>query len=510
LRATRQVDRRLAFSGDHTVIALAGATGSGKSSLFNAISGTQLALPGVKRPTTGRAMAAVWGRTMPDDLLDWMEVPLRHRLDAGATQLDGLVLLDLPDHDSTAVSHRTEVDRLVRLVDGLIWVLDPQKYADNALHEGYLSRFSAYADVMLVVLNQSDKLSPIDLAAAREHLRTLLSAEGLDKAKVLTTSALTGDGVAALQAEVAALVKTKRLAAARLLHDVEAGALALSGDLNRNRNRRVSDERAGKLVAALSSAAGVAQVSDAVRQSTRIRGGVATGWPLLSWIGRLRPDPLKRLHLGALLPGTRVTATSDSTVNAADNTAQRTALRSSDVQRAQVSTALRDLSDDVSPGLSLGWAKAIRQASLSHEAALSDELDAAVATTDLGTSAAIGWWRLVRVLQWGLLAIAVLGLAWLGSGPITEYFGMKPLPRPMWHDTPVPTWLFGGALLAGFLLGLLVSFGVRISANNRAAKATAALQQSVRRVADQAVLIPVNTELERYARFVAALARALP
>ena len=46
--------------------------------------------------------------------------------------LDGLVLLDLPDHDSTEVAHHLEVDRLVQLADLLVWVLDPQKYADAA------------------------------------------------------------------------------------------------------------------------------------------------------------------------------------------------------------------------------------------------------------------------------------------------------------------------------------------------------------------------------------------
>ena len=49
------VDGRLAFSGDITIVAIAGSTGSGKSSLFNAVSGTTLAEPGVRRPTTSSA-----------------------------------------------------------------------------------------------------------------------------------------------------------------------------------------------------------------------------------------------------------------------------------------------------------------------------------------------------------------------------------------------------------------------------------------------------------------------
>ena len=55
-----------------------------------------------------------------------------------AAALDGLVLLDLPDHDSTEIDHRMEVDRLVQLVDMLVWVVDPQKYADAAIHDRYL------------------------------------------------------------------------------------------------------------------------------------------------------------------------------------------------------------------------------------------------------------------------------------------------------------------------------------------------------------------------------------
>ena len=47
------VDRassRLRLAADHTVIAIAGATGSGKSSTFNAHTGLELSAVGVRRP----------------------------------------------------------------------------------------------------------------------------------------------------------------------------------------------------------------------------------------------------------------------------------------------------------------------------------------------------------------------------------------------------------------------------------------------------------------------------
>src|SRR4051794_41875427 len=52
---------RLQLGGDHTIVALVGATGSGKSSLFNALSGVEIADVGGRRPLTSLPMAGVWG-----------------------------------------------------------------------------------------------------------------------------------------------------------------------------------------------------------------------------------------------------------------------------------------------------------------------------------------------------------------------------------------------------------------------------------------------------------------
>src|SRR3712207_4387800 len=163
--------------GDATVVALAGATGSGKSTLFNALSGAEVSTPGVRRPTTGVAHATVWGDHGADRLLDWLEVPRRHRVEDPDPALDGLVLLDLPDHDSVRLENRLEVDRLVELVDVLVWVLDPQKYADDAVHTRYLAPLAGHAGVLLVVLNQVDRLDEASAVACLTDLRRLLDEE---------------------------------------------------------------------------------------------------------------------------------------------------------------------------------------------------------------------------------------------------------------------------------------------------------------------------------------------
>ncbi len=88
------------------------------------------------------------------------------------------MLLDLPDHDSTERQHRMEVDRLVQLVDMLIWVVDPQKYADAALHDRYLIPLAQHAGVMMIVLNQADRLTPAEREQCLKDLRAAAGPRG--------------------------------------------------------------------------------------------------------------------------------------------------------------------------------------------------------------------------------------------------------------------------------------------------------------------------------------------
>src|SRR5262245_42005366 len=65
--------QRLRLSAEHTVVTLAGGTGSGKSSLFNAICGLELSPTGMRRPMTSQAHACVWGLDGAGPLLDWLD-----------------------------------------------------------------------------------------------------------------------------------------------------------------------------------------------------------------------------------------------------------------------------------------------------------------------------------------------------------------------------------------------------------------------------------------------------
>jgi GTP-binding protein EngB required for normal cell division len=224
----RRSGERMRMSATHTVVALAGGTGSGKSSLFNALAGATFSPPGVMRPTTRHLHACVWGMEGAAPLLDWLGVQRRHRyarasaLDEGEASLTGLLLLDLPDHDSVVTGSAAMVDRLVKLADMLVWVLDPLKYADASVHERYLVPLAGHAAVTTVVLNQSDTLSPDQVADCTADLRRLLDSEGLLETPVLVTSAATGAGLDELRSTLATAVAARRAVTDRITADVDA------------------------------------------------------------------------------------------------------------------------------------------------------------------------------------------------------------------------------------------------------------------------------------------------
>ena len=480
---------RLGHGVEHTVVALAGATGSGKSSLFNALAGEDLSTVGVRRPTTSVTHACWWGLD-PSPLLDWLQVARRHHA-AAVAAFDGLVLLDLPDHDSTAVAHRVEVDRIVGVADMVVWVLDPQKYADRAVHEGYLRPLAGHAGVLLVVLHQADRLAPAQLDACRADLGRLLAADGLDDVTLLTTSVRAEGGVDPLRRALEARVKDRLAAVERLEADLGAVAVPLAascGDAGSGELRAADRDR---VVDALVEAAGVATVTDAVAGSHRAQATGATGWPATRWARRLRPDPLRRLHLrpggaGAPVPGAPAGRTSLPPAGA--------------VSVARVETAVRSLADEVSAPLPLPWADAVRTTAAASLDGLPARLDAAVASTDLGVDRRPRWWRAVGLVQLVLAAVAVIGAVWLALLFGLAYLQLDDLATPEIGRVPWPTALLVGGVVAGLVVAFLARLAAGVGARRRARRARARLTVGVEAVAEAEVFDPVREVLDRHRR----------
>ena len=496
--------RRLA-AGPQTVVALGGATGSGKSSLFNAISGTRLAEQGARRPTTSKTLAVSFSATNPP-LLDLLGVERRHEAEPPIPAFADVVLLDLPDHDSTSRVHRDEVDRMVGLVDQFVWVLDPQKYADAAIHRRYLQPLAGHREVITVVLNHADLLNPEARAQCLADVRRLLDSDGLTGVPLIATSALTGMGLEELRARLGLLAQSKKAAAQRLAADVDEVARELDQALGRIDVPAPGREVLDRVTVELSSAAGVPVVVDAVRDSVRHRGQLATGWPLVKWIGRLKPDPLRRLRLGE--------AKTQPELESAPVVERSSLPTRSAASSAHQSAALRTLVGAVGDPLPGPWRQGVVDALRAAEPGLPDELDRAVVTTDLRVARNPAWWQVIRALQWVLIAAVVVGLGWLTLNAVLGYLGLPPFANyPLGPEgglqVPVPTALLLGGVLGGILTSGLSQLAINAAAGSSARRAQKALRSSVEAVAERSLVGPAMSQVQDYAAARAAIDRLL-
>jgi 50S ribosome-binding GTPase len=186
-RAAERIRNRLDYPLDLALVALAGGTGSGKSSLFNAILESERAEVGGLRPTTSRAMVSLpAGRSV--EIAGY--VSTLGDIDV-VTHKDRrwLALLDLPDTDSVEGEHRLMVSNLLPLVDAVVWVVDVEKYRDNTLHQGFLRPLNGYESQFVFVLNQIDRVTGAELEGLVGDFTESLREDGYNEPTVRSVAA---------------------------------------------------------------------------------------------------------------------------------------------------------------------------------------------------------------------------------------------------------------------------------------------------------------------------------
>ncbi|UCA49058.1 50S ribosome-binding GTPase [Streptomyces sp. WA6-1-16] len=438
-RVLDEAAARQRLSSRHTVVAVAGATGSGKSTLFNALAGAPISDTGLRRPTTSQPIACSWTDGAAG-LLDRLAVPgrLRRRPHPGPAAFDealqGLVLVDLPDHDSAATEHRDQVDRVLALVDAVIWVVDPEKYADAALHERYLRPLAGHAEVTFVVLNQTDRLPGEAADLVLDDLRRLLDEDGIalgehgePGATVMSLSALTGDGVPELREMIGRFVSDRTAATRRLSADVDAAAARLRKVYVAQGRPGLGERAREEFADRLAEAVGAAAAGQAAEREWRRNASRACGTPWLRlwrWYeNRGLPGSLDRLGQALTPPEEELTA------------------------RQRVEQAVRIVADDAADGLPGPWAQAVREAAFTGAQGLPEALDElAVKAGAPGAAKRGGGTETGK----GKSAVDRLG----GRPP-------KP-PRPKWWPAAVLAQasmtllqIFGGLWLVGQIIGVL-------------------------------------------------------
>jgi hypothetical protein len=248
-----------------------------------------------------------------------------------------------------------------------------------------------------------------------------------------------------------------------------------------------------QLVTALASAAGTELVVDAVVRDHRRQAAGMTGWPFTTWLRKLRPDPLKRLHLSPAQP-----------VEAARSSLPA----ASPVQLARVTNATAAAAAAVAGELPEPWPRLVRRAATAREDALPDSLDRAVAGTQLTSGRRPVWWSVVRLVQRALATAVIAGALWLAVLFAFSYFRLPEPPTPKVREIPWPTLLLLGGVLLGWLVAVLSRYVARVAARRRGARAQRLLEGRISVIADEAIVGPMLAEVAAYDAFCEALARA--
>lgn len=564
-----RLSQRRELSTEHTVIGFFGATGSGKSTLFNAIAGQNIALSAPTRPTTSTVQAAIWEAEGSEELLDWLGIDKRvypqtqalaaegeasdgngagkHNKAGGAaapnavtepapglfnrirravggrgemrTRTGGLILLDMPDFDSVTTTNRDLAARMMRYVDVLVWVVDPQKYADAVIHRDFMVPLAASGAQALCVLNQADKLAPAEVPAVLASLTRLLQAEGTEAhllAAPIAVSARTGEGVDVLRDLLAQVAAAKSLSLQRTdaqLHATASQLRTYAGGEGTVLAGAYALDAEQKLVKACYTSSQAEQVLQAATASYRRAAGQYTGWILTRWMSRLKADPLRRLHLGQQDETKSASKAEKSAGMLGSDSENAPELVASSLpplsaaQKAGMANAVRQYSKQMAARIDEPWKRSMKEAALSREAELPELLERDMVRIDYGLGRTRAPWVIFNALQWIALLSALVGVGWLTliSGMAYLQIQLPPAPTPEGSPVPLPTLL----LLLGVLLGiasagvgrLLTAMGSRYYAR----KLRGRLQTGVEKAVQSCVVAPVQQEAKRLTSYRKAL-----
>lgn len=443
----RRVRERAGFPGDAYVLALAGGTGVGKSSVLNALAGRTVSAVRAVRPTTDEPIAWVADERRDElaPLLEWLGV--RHVAGHADRSLSGVAILDLPDVDSVRTEHRATVDELLPRIDAVAWVVDPEKYDDERLH-AYLRTLRPHANRVRFVLNKLDRVAAEDWEVIEADLVRRVEASGIGAPRIHAVSAEDGTGIERLREALAAEADSKAVVIAKLEADVGsaterlAASLGVASDgdsaplVTPERSRRAVREGIDGALAVIDPPGLARQVQAAALGRARRHGGSLLGRAvaLLFWLTgqqRRRADPggylrdwRRRGSLGRVINPVRALLVEAATaLPPSSRPAVLRALGADDLESA-VTRTLDRVGREVAPGLHVprSWV-----------------------------------WAMIGALQLAVGAVFLFAVAWY----VTLFLagGSMPLATvevPVLGPLPLPLVLLAGAIVASAILGWLL------------------------------------------------------
>jgi ribosome biogenesis GTPase A len=474
---------RLGFPSSAYVLALAGGTGVGKSTLLNAIAGENVSLASARRPTTSEAVAWVpssHGRELAG-LLRWLGI--RELREHGGGRLADIAVLDLPDFDSIALEHRKRVDAVLPRVDAVAWIVDPEKYNDQVMHGGYLRQFAPRIRRQIVVLNRADVLGPSDASRVAEDMHDQLRRDGAGDIDVVATRAREGaKGIDEFREWLESGVEAKRVVASRIVAEAREAVRDLAAD-------------AGVLGEALPPLVEPARREDAV-------SAVARNALALIDITGLERQAVGATRLAARRRGAGPFGHLTSVIYRLTGRARASADPAGFLNRwelrgslAPVVEPLRELMMSTLPSVPapLRGALAALSAPESLEERIAKTIDGSLAAEAAGlqvpTSAL---WSVIGAAQYAVTALLIFSALWFLSLFVIHDAPVGSIQMPYVGPVPSPVVLLTAALLLGYGLATLLRMHAGWVGRRWAKRVGERITSEVRRRIDDDLLAPLE------------------
>lgn len=556
-RLENQLERRDALDPRVTVIAVAGPSGTGKSTVVNTLARRNSLVPtGMHRPTTTELVAYVDAEVTAAPFLELSGIPrsvsvefcttrsnpLRdslgmvgegHQVRSVLTQCGHPIVVEVPD--TLLVPELTSAaSQVLETADLILWTTDSQKYADAVFH----SRISAFPrhPNSYFVLTHTEGLTESQLQTLNQELAAIAERIGVSP-EILQISLYDESSLARFRETVAELSHAPEArwrgeqaaihhAATKLGQDLE---LDVTGEFSTQPVQASSvasplSPAETKLVDQVTQVSGLSAVEANFSKQYLRAGGFWTLWPVLNWLAGIKPlahvnqdnsatpgEPEADKPVGPSAdPSPEQTADESATPAVADSTPDpdlpSVAPQADSLNRffprvnvAGITSAARTYAATASAHRPSKWVDFAQLKAVELSGNLVSALNLALESWKFPARPARTWWRIWRLGHWFWLAALVVGLLWsLVAG--VAFLGGAGTSAAVWMVGPVPfPLLVLVAAVAGTLVWSLVGTKIlHCGARNYGRECADKFRSLIQEVTRQGFLVKMNQNLDLY------------
>lgn len=561
LRLENQLERRDALDSRVTVVAVAGPSGTGKSTVVNTLARRNSLVPtGTHRPTTTELVAYVDADVVAEPFLELSGIPrsvsvefcsggsnpfgdnlgptaVGHQFRSTlSAQCGHPIVVEVPD-TLLVPELAAATARVLETADIILWTTDSQKYADAAFHN-QISAFPRHRNSYFV-LTHTEGLTETQVQTLHQELAAIAARLGVSP-EILQISVYDDSSLTRFRETVAELSRAPEARWRGEQAAIHHAAEQLSQDLELDENGEPAKQPGQALSGSPSSAETtlvnqVAQVSGlAAAQAIFSKqyleaGGFWTLWPVLNWLAGIKPlapvnqdisttpgepDADKPITRSAD-PSPEETTDGSGTTTAVENSLtdpNRTSVEiapqtdsrnrfSAHVNAAGITSAARAYAVTASAQRPPKWLDFAQLKSVELSGNLVSALNLALESWKFPARPVRTWWRVWRLGHWFWLAALLVGLLWsLIAG--VAFLGGAGTSAAVWLVGPVPFPLVVlGATIVGTVVWSLVGAKVlHRGAQNYGKECADKFHSLVQEVTRQVFLVKMNQNLDLYSQ----------